>query len=121
MTGDIVFDAPVVARSALVSWTARLDSVVYRIRIAWNARTYRWSMDVIAADGTLLAGGVGINADVSILGAFNDSRLPAGQFAALTVGAPSEIGRDAFRTTHRFVYRPAALVSAAEGTGDALP
>lgn len=118
MTGDLILDAPRISPSALISWSQRLEGTFYRFRLAWNARTWRWSLDITAADGTLLAAGLPIRSSINAMGGLNDRRLPPGQIFALPVSDNADPGRDAFTTTHRLVYRTAALVEAAAGTED---
>ena len=118
ITGDITCEAPIISTSASFEWAQRLDGTIYRLRLAWNPRTFDWSLDIVATDGTILASGLGVRTRINSIGDLNDARLPPGQIYVEADPLDGDPGRTSFASTHRLVYRPVANVATALGTDE---
>jgi hypothetical protein len=98
-------------RSTLVG-IVTLDGVRLGLRLWQNSRSFRWAIDILDVTGQPLIEGHALasNADVFRPYRSRHPQLPGGQLFALDVtgSGASPTGFQAWRETHRLVYRPAA-------------
>jgi len=89
-----------------------LDGVRLALRLWMNSRSFRWSIDVSDAAGTALIQGHALVSNADVFRPYRSAAttLPGGQLFALDVtgGGAGPSGFNAWRETHRLVYRPAA-------------
>ena len=103
-------------RSGFV-WLPKLDGVFYSLRFRWIDRGKFWTWGLASVSGETLLSGLRVVTGVALNAPFCRAEHPPGQLFVLdSDGLSREPGRNAFRTTHDLVYRPAADVAAAEGT-----
>lgn len=85
-----------------------LDGEEFTFELLNNTRANRWTLNVYAADGDLLAAGVRMVANWPLLMRNTDPRLPPGTLFLLDQsGANSEADFEALGTTHALLYKEA--------------
>lgn len=92
-------------------FSIELDKVIFLLRFKYNSRADRWTFDVKAEDGTMLAAGVSLVTNLPLLLRFKDVRLPLGDFFLVDkTGANEEPRENSFEDTHELLYKEALSV-----------
>jgi hypothetical protein len=88
---ESIYTIPLSQSQSWYEQSVVLDGVEYRLRLMWSERERRWYLDVMLADGTLLAAGRKIVADQDVLGWMSsDDRLPGMLLAVDMTGAQTD-------------------------------
>lgn len=94
----------------------RLDEREYVLRWRWLTRSSRWALDVLGADGTLLAGGISVVPMFPLLDAFRGARpeMPPGELMILDLRRSPQMPtlEGLGRAPSQIVYFDAADLSA---------
>ena len=115
---DLLFIAPQRTDRPAYRFRERLDGDDFQLRLHYNSRVQRWTLDLRDDNGNALALGVPALTGVSLFEPWRGFvGWPAGQiFFADPSGADADAGRNDLRAEIRMVYRPAEDVAAAVGT-----
>ncbi len=74
-----LFEIPIDTEDANFKIRTELDDVQYVLRLRWNTRSEKWIFSILDSAENLLAGGLKINVNADLLGAFNaTSPFPPG-------------------------------------------
>lgn len=84
--------------------TTFFEGTAYVLEFSYNQRELVWYLSVSDPDGTPLANGMKVMANIGLLGSRTDVRLPPGEIVAVTTSAddsPPDIGElgDGLRCT----------------------
>ena len=100
------------------SWRSRLDGVFFELRVVYNSRRHKWTIDVRDSEGTALVLGLPLLVGISLLEPWRGLiGFPPGQlFADDTTDNDRDPERNDLRGVVRLIYRPAADVATLAGT-----
>lgn len=86
-----------------------LDGVTYTLSFRYNSRMDRWIMDIKTEDDDPIIMGIPILLGVSLIKRFADSRLPAGDIFAISVGTTTaEAGKEDLGENVLLLYQEAS-------------
>lgn len=88
-----------------------LEGTIYYFSFEWNDRGGFWTFDILDQDQNHIVAGVRLVANISLLGRFNNSKLPAGELFLLdTSGKNQDPSFDNFGTVVLLFYRESTTV-----------
>lgn len=107
--------------SSAYEYLIGLEGRDYRLRYTYSERVDAWHLDVELADGTALATGVRLVANLPLLRRYIDDRLPPGVLVALAMAdPPADPGRDDLGEQVVMVYIASDELPQAESIDDNL-
>jgi len=106
-----MLELPVSSNFSSYSFRTNLDGTVYAFNVRYNERMDRWVFDIMTTAEEYIVMGVPILLGVSLLGLYQDARLPTGVLFALNLeNEYIEAGRNDLGINVLLLYQPSTEI-----------